>query len=171
MSMMIKKDRNGSIISRTPMGRGRPPKGAVKQPDGNFVLIIQEIEIPVVSSVESIPSNIISFAAPNAIKPVEVIEPVEEKKVETEGKKQRNAKNKIQMQYFMDCVRPIRKTETQSSVDLYGIHVVLPINEVEELKNGSVYTRVEINKVTGDLLLWGDEKVVPGLIIRKLFEV
>ena len=166
--MMIKKDRNGSIISRTPMGRGRPPKGAIKQPDGNFILIIQEIEIPIVSSVEVAPANIISFAAPNVVKTTEV---VPETNTEVKGKKQRVAKNSISMKRFMDCMRPIRKVETQSSVDLYGVHVVMQLDEVEELKNSSVYTRLEINKLTGDLILWSDEKVVPELIVKKLIEV
>jgi len=38
MAEMIFVDENGNELSREPKGRGRPPRGAEKQADGNFIV-------------------------------------------------------------------------------------------------------------------------------------
>jgi len=52
MAELIYVDENGAELSREVKGRGRPPRGSVKQEDGNFIVHPVEIERQVVEYID-----------------------------------------------------------------------------------------------------------------------
>ncbi len=167
MGLLIKKDKSGAILSQVVMGRGRPPKGATKQSNGDFIMIIDENSNPVVEKKylpieRSVSVITTSFSPKVEVKEVEFTD-------KTEVKKQREATTQIDYKDIYKYFQPIKKTETNSNLVLAGVCLKKNMEEVPEIKFNGVYSKFEINKLTGDFIYWGDETLVPKLVVKKLF--
>ena len=165
MGFLVKFDAKGKEIGREPLKRGRPPKGSVRQDNGDIHLVV-DANAPV------------SAASPVAI--VEEKDEVAEKDDEGESssveevvvasappRRTKTAEKPVSLEWFLRCCYPTNKVILGPKIVLEN-PTIIGDTGIPDVRRTSTYNRIEIDTVANSVSLWGPPGP-PKVVVNQAF--